>query len=207
MGDALPSLAELFRRHGSDKDRNGYSSLYNALFEPMRALPVRLLEVGIGSMLPGPSSMKGYMPDTYRPGASLRAWRDFFPAGEVHGMDIQDDCMIVDEPRVVTHLCDSTSAAATRAWAEGQAAPFDVIVDDGSHWYDHQLSTLRHLFPLLRPGGFYVIEDIAVGSPLSQQPLLVADEVGADAGIFFAGVKNILCVIHKVPLKGDRENF
>ena len=78
-------LATLFASHGSDKDRNGYSSLYNALFLPLKESPVTLLEIGVGTTLPGNSSMKGYMPDSYKPGASLRAWRDFFPNGEIHG--------------------------------------------------------------------------------------------------------------------------
>ena len=66
-------LATLFASHGSDKDRNGYSSLYNALFLRLKNSPVTLLEIGIGTMLPRNLSMKGYMPDSYRPGASLRA--------------------------------------------------------------------------------------------------------------------------------------
>ena len=42
--------------------------------------------------------------------------------------------------------------------ARGSA--FDVILDDGSHKVDEQLATLAALFPLVRPGGFYVIEDL-----------------------------------------------
>ena len=87
-------LSSLFASHGSDKDRNGYSSLYNVVFLPLKDAPVSLLEVGIGTMIPGAhSSMKGYMPDDYRPGASLRAWKDFFQNGQIHGMDVQADCI------------------------------------------------------------------------------------------------------------------
>ena len=85
----MSQLSSLFASHGSDKDRNGYSSLYNALFLPLKDAPVTLLEVGVGTMIPGAhSSMKGYMPDSYQPGASLRAWRDFFQNGEIHGVDV-----------------------------------------------------------------------------------------------------------------------
>ena len=200
-------LSSLFASHGSDKDRNGYSSLYNALFLPLKDAPVTLLEVGIGTMIPGaPSSMKGYMSDDYRPGASLRAWKDFFPKGQIHGMDVAADCML-SEPRITTSLCDAKDPASVLAWTqEHPDLTFDVIVDDGSHWDLPQLATLQHLFPLLKPGGFYVIEDVVPDSLVSREPQRVHEIVG-DVGIFFAGLKNNLCVIHKVPLQCCREHF
>lgn len=43
-------------------------------------------------------------------------------------------------------------------------AQLDVILDDGSHKYPEQEETLHHLWEKLRPGGFYVIEDLLVGA-------------------------------------------
>jgi hypothetical protein len=202
----MDDLAQLFASHGSDKNRNGYSSLYNALFLPLKDAPISLLEVGIGTMVPdAASSMKGYMPDDYKPGASLRAWRDFFPNGSVHGMDVQLDCMFQEE-RIETHLCDSTDAESCQAWIAERALTFDVVIDDGSHWDQHQLATLKQLWPLVKPGGFYVIEDVYPDSLVSREPHRVHEIVG-DVGIFFAGLKSNLCVIHKVPLHCCREHF
>ncbi len=39
---------------------------------------------------------------------------------------------------------------------------FDVIIDDGSHRPDHQQITLAALFPHLKPGGLYFVEDLLV---------------------------------------------
>jgi hypothetical protein len=36
----------------------------------------------------------------------------------------------------------------------------DIIVDDGSHVNEHIIKTFNHLFPLLKKGGIYVIEDL-----------------------------------------------
>jgi len=200
-------LSSLFASHESDKDRNGYTSLYNALFLPLKETPVSLLEVGVGTMTPGAnSSMKGYMPDSYRPGASLRAWRDFFKHGMIHGMDVQSDCMITEE-RIESYLCNSTDANDVMAWR--QARPdlsFDIVIDDGWHWDEAQLATLKHLWPLVKPGGYYVIEDVYPDSLVSREPHRVYEIVG-DVGIFFAGLKSNLCVIHKVPLHCCREHF
>jgi hypothetical protein len=201
----MADLATLFSTNGSDKDRNGYSSLYTALFTHLKEAPIHLLEVGIGTMLPGNSSMKGYMPDSYKPGASLRAWRDFFPNGSVHGMDVQPDCLF-SEPGITTHHCNSTDAYHVQAWRQLTDLTFDVIVDDGSHYDQHQLATLQNLWPLLKPGGYYVIEDVVPDSLVSREPQRVHEIVG-DVGIFFAGLKNNLCVIHNVPLQCCREYF
>jgi predicted O-methyltransferase YrrM len=37
--------------------------------------------------------------------------------------------------------------------------PIDVVIDDGSHMPEETKSSFETLYPLLRPGGFYVIED------------------------------------------------
>jgi len=191
----------------SDKDRNGYSSLYTALFTHLKDAPISLLEMGIGTMVPGAaSSMKGYAPDSYEPGASLRAWRGFFPNGQIHGIDIQPDCLFKEE-RITTHHCDSTQEFHVRAWRQlNPTLEFDIVIDDGSHWAEHQLATLKHLWPLLKPGGYYVIEDVVPDSLVSREPQRVLDIVGGVPG-FFAGLKSNLCVIHKVPLQCCREHF
>lgn len=47
------------------------------------------------------------------------------------------------------------------AAAEFGSAPLDLIVDDASHLLEETRRTFETLFPLLRPGGEYVIEDWA----------------------------------------------
>jgi hypothetical protein len=120
-------------------------------------------------------------------------------------MDVQSDCLFSEE-RITTHLCDSTDVESCRAWIEAHALTFNVVIDDGSHWDQHQLATLRNLWPLLKPGGYYVIEDVVPDSLVSREPQRVHEIVG-DVGIFYAGLKNNLCVIHKVPLQCCCEHF
>jgi len=57
----------------------------------------------------------------------------------------------------------------------------DLVVDDASHLYDETRSTFNTLFPLLSPGGYYIIEDWSwahapayqgEGAPLAQKPAL-----------------------------------
>ena len=40
----------------------------------------------------------------------------------------------------------------------------DIVIDDGSHKYLDQDETLHTLWPRLREGGFYIVEDVVVGA-------------------------------------------
>jgi hypothetical protein len=41
-----------------------------------------------------------------------------------------------------------------------ESGPLDIVIDDGSHQPDDQQATLLRLWPSLKRGGLYVIEDI-----------------------------------------------
>ena len=41
--------------------------------------------------------------------------------------------------------------------------PLDLVIDDASHFYGPTLASFETLFPLLTPGGLYIIEDWAWG--------------------------------------------
>jgi hypothetical protein len=147
-------------RSGSDKGKM-YGGLYEVLLQPTRYAIKSLVEIGIGTLIPNaPSSMVGYASADYRPGGSLRAWRDFLPNAEIHGVDIAPDTELAEELRITTHVCDSTNSQQTELLLKQiQTAP-DVIIDDGLHTKQAQIATLRNFFPALRGGGLYVIEDV-----------------------------------------------
>ena len=91
----IDNLDFYIEKYGSDKKKSGYSTLYNELFNKLRPTLNNLLEIGIGTLQPEiPSSFIGNLNhyDYYKPGASLRAWRDFFPNSKIYGIDVADDC-------------------------------------------------------------------------------------------------------------------
>jgi hypothetical protein len=195
-------LAQLFRKYGSDKDRNGYSHLYSVLFDRIKNDELNVLEIGIGTMTQGAlSSMKGYMPDTYLPGASLRSWNDYFPNSRIYRMDVQPDTQF-REDRIETHLVDSTSKQSVDDVMKQLNIKFDIIIDDGWHLDEAQKSTLANFFPYLKDGGLYVIEDIYPGSNITASPTVIKNIVN-DNEHFFVGLKNNQCVIRKKSLKAE----
>jgi hypothetical protein len=46
---------------------------------------------------------------------------------------------------------------AKRAAASG---PFDIVLDDGSHRFNQQFNMIKHLLPLVKPGGYFILEDL-----------------------------------------------
>lgn len=54
---------------------------------------------------------------------------------------------------------DQSEKAFLASLVEARPAGWDIIIDDGSHLPEHQILSFKHLFPALRPGGLYVVED------------------------------------------------
>jgi hypothetical protein len=154
------TFRNLILKYGSDKVGNGYAPVYDTILKNIRNKPIKLLEIGIGTMKPNvPSSMTYVFGENgaYTPGASLRAFRDYFPNGEIYGGDIQDDCMFTEE-RITTLLFDSTSKQACDTALRD--LKFDVIIDDGLHTATAQIETFKNLWERLNEGGVYFIEDV-----------------------------------------------
>jgi predicted O-methyltransferase YrrM len=146
-------LNELAAQFGSDKLENGYMKLYSEYFERQKIKPegVRnVLEIGTNK------------------GSSLRIWAEFFPNATVYGIDITrvyEVASHLEHPNIITHLVDQSSEAELGTYIRETInnRKFDIIIDDGSHdQYDQQLS-LAMLFPLLKDGGLYVVEDLITG--------------------------------------------
>ncbi|MEU7146032.1 class I SAM-dependent methyltransferase [Nocardia sp. NPDC046473] len=143
-----PTITDLALRFGSDKwGGHWYTPHYELHFAPYRQQRVKVLEIGVG----------GYRSrDTG--GASLRMWKHYFTRGLVHGLDLVDKSA-VDEPRLST-IAGDQSDRALLARLHKEIGPFDLVIDDGSHQSDHVLASFTTLFPLMRPGAMYVIEDL-----------------------------------------------
>ena len=195
-------LDELMNRYGSDKARNGYVPVYHSFMKHIRDKPIDLLEVGIGTMIPGVnSSMVGYSLPGYSPGGSLRAWRDYFSSGRIVGVDVQPDTQFTEE-RIETFLADSGSKEQLDRVLGDRM--FDVIIDDGLHYDETQIKTMENLWARVRPGGYYVIEDITVWSRIPTEMRHRIDEIiGKDGFYFLTELKNVLVVSRKPTLSAS----
>jgi 23S rRNA U2552 (ribose-2'-O)-methylase RlmE/FtsJ len=133
--------------YDTDKVPHGYLETYDAVLAPYLDRALKLLELGIHR------------------GGSLHLWRDYFPRGEITGVDIELPTGFIPGERVQMFQGDQADVAFLSTLAQ-QAAPdgFDVIIDDASHIAAMTERAFWFLFDHhLRPGGLYVIEDWGTG--------------------------------------------
>lgn len=144
-----PELSELASRYMTPKwgSLHWFAPHYDRHFRDYRNEQVRVLEIGIG----------GYKHPEWG-GGSLRMWKHFFHRGEIYGMDIVDKSHF-DAPRITTLQGDQNDPEYLASIAK-EYGPFDIVIDDGSHINEHVRTSFQSLFPHVRPGGLYVIEDL-----------------------------------------------
>ena len=141
------NLLALAKSRGTDKVDHGYIEHYARYFGAIRRRVRTVLEIGIG----------GYANERAG-GESLRMWRDWFPKSVIHGIDVEDKAWLAG-PRIRVHRGSQGDVDFLERVAK-EIGPLDVVIDDGSHRSEHVLTSFRTLFPHLRAGGTYVIEDL-----------------------------------------------
>jgi hypothetical protein len=146
-------------KYGSDKGRaHNYTTVYSALFKRCCDQPLRVFELGLGSNNPNVPSNMGLFGV---PGASLRGWRELFPNAVVYGADI-DRGILFQEDRIKTFYCDQLDRSSIRElWSHPDLqGGVDIIIEDGLHTFEANISFLEGSLAHLRPGGLYITEDI-----------------------------------------------
>lgn len=120
-----------------------YLPFYDELFEKHRSQKLSLLEIGIQN------------------GGSLETWKTFFSnASVIIGCDIDERCrnLQYDDSRVSVVVGDANLQNTFNS-ITGICNHFDIVIDDGSHQSNDILTSFLNYFPLVKPGGLYVIED------------------------------------------------
>ena len=134
---SLDELAIAFNTDKSSRTHN-FTKHYEVYFEMLRDAPIKLLEIGVQS------------------GASLRMWKHYFPKAQIIGLDYYDTD-VMGEDRIKIIKGEQTSIKAMdEALLNG---PLDIVIDDGSHQNGAIMGSFEYLFPRIKPGGLYIIED------------------------------------------------
>lgn len=145
---------------GSDKARPGkhnYTLFYHALFQGVRDSSIDVFELGIGSNSPWIASNMGL---DGKPGASLRAWKAYFPSARIRAADV-DHSILFEEERISTFYCDSLDVSSIRSmWSMCDINQFDIMIDDGLHTARSNINFFESSIHKLKQGGVYIIEDV-----------------------------------------------
>lgn len=135
-------FAKTFKKYDSDKTgHHTYENVYGTLFKD-RTIINNVLEVGVHL------------------GASLRAWKELFPKANIFGLENNIERFFSEERITSMYVDQSIMKTFDDFKSVMRGTEFDFIIDDGCHYLQETKDTFRELLPLLKVGGWFVVEDI-----------------------------------------------
>lgn len=144
----LDEIALSFKTDKASRYHN-YTPVYEYYFEPLRDKEIVLLELGIGDIF-----------SLNREGESILMWREYFSKGKCYAIDNNSDKVARNTD---CFWCDQTDEKVLKDIVDMIGSP-DIIVDDCSHLKDNTIISFEILFPLLKSGGLFCVEDVIAPS-------------------------------------------
>lgn len=138
--------------NGTDKESNhhygdAYDSLFGDSHQRSREQVKMVMEVGVAD------------------GSCLQAWKEVFPNATIVGMDIHPSDRANGE-RIEFYIGDQRNQKDCEYAARDRL--FDMIVEDATHKTGDTLLTLFWLWPFVKSGGVYVIEEFENATSVKQ---------------------------------------
>lgn len=119
-----------------------YFDIYHRHLAPYRGKAITLVEFGVFH------------------GGSLRMWRDYFGRrARIVGVDIDPRCAELAERGTEVVTGDQEDREFLARLRDGLGT-IDLVIDDGGHTMGQQIATFEELWPAVRDGGLYVVEDL-----------------------------------------------
>lgn len=137
--------ASIMTRNDDSYLAHDYLRYYDFLFQTFRDDAFSLIEFGC------------------QKGKSLRMWEDYFPNAEIYGVDLDESTKQNEKGRVHVVIGDATSQETYDTLKAKTGGAF-IILDDASHAWGDQRRSFELFWDMVRPGGFYVIEDLVCGT-------------------------------------------
>jgi SAM-dependent methyltransferase len=119
-----------------------YFDVYDRHFSSFRGKRVTVLEFGVSY------------------GGSLQMWKHYFGRrARIIGVDIDPRCKDLTEPQIEVIIGDQEDREFLRSLRE-RIGPIDIVIEDGGHTMTQQINTFEEIWPGVRNGGVFLIEDL-----------------------------------------------
>lgn len=129
--------------HGDKGTTHSYIPSYERLLSPYRNKDINFLEIGLAY------------------GESLEMWYEYFTKrSTIYGVDNQTNEIgpYLKDDRFNISIVEQQNPLIKTYFND---IKFNVIIDDGSHQFPHQIATFNLLKDHMAEGGIYIIEDVA----------------------------------------------
>ena len=141
-------LDRLAVKYGTDKSSKGhnFTAIYEKYFSALRNEKINLLEIGIDQC------------------CSAFLWDEYFPNAHLYFIDgvyqhVNKGNSLLSE-RAKCFVCDQGKRDQLADFINKTGVEFDIIIDDGGHVSQLQITSFEMLFPHVKKGGMYIIEDL-----------------------------------------------
>jgi len=119
-----------------------YFDIYDRHFSPYRGRKVNIVEFGVSQ------------------GGSLQMWRDYFGRqATITGVDVDPRCAELTDKGVNVVIGDQEDRKFLNDLAD-RVGEIDIVIDDGGHTMGQQIATFEELWPRVRDGGIFLVEDL-----------------------------------------------
>ena len=140
MGYLLDRFVEMKSDQGKTIWKHAfYAPIYEEWLNKYVGTEAVLLELGVGK------------------GGSPQVWQSYLgEKAQVIGLDC-DPALFYEDPKVKFLVANQYDRESLKACP---VKDFDVFIDDGSHLSSATIATFEEMFPRLKNGGLYIIEDV-----------------------------------------------
>ena len=130
----------------SEGHRSGYSAFYSLIFSSLKEKKINFAEIGIEN------------------NASTKMWREYFSKANLYLFEF-DKLKIKNAKKnnlkkTYYNFIDVSSSKIIKDSFKKTKIKFDIIIDDSTHDFNHQINIIKELKNFLKPGGLLVIEDV-----------------------------------------------
>ena len=137
----LGDLAKVATKTDKGPNAHNYVEVYERFIFQWKNDPIKIFEIGIAQ------------------GGSLVMWQEYFTKARIYALDIVDDSMY-DNARVKTLIGDQSKRDQLQKAIDVSGGDIDILLDDGGHSMEQQQVSLGYLFKFVKPGGYYILEDV-----------------------------------------------
>ena len=184
--DDKSELCNIFNYFGSDKATwHNYSQIYFRLLEPFKEEPLHFFEVGIGT----PNDyVPSAMSNGYKYGSSLRGWNSFLKNSQtkICAGDIDPKSFFTSD-KIKTGYINQLNPSSIIKFLKVMNADvhgIDFFLDDGLHEFRSNICLLICVWPYIKNGGLYLIEDISQSTLNSLISIISSLSLNANVAIF-----------------------
>ena len=133
----------LFAEHRCIDKWLHYFPIYEQWFSPYRGKKIVFVEIGVQN------------------GGSIQMWRDYFGKdAKIVGIDINAACKQFEDAdnNIFVEIGSQDDPEFWHLFRE-KYPRVDILLDDGGHKMNQQITTFREMFPHIKDGGLYLCED------------------------------------------------